>query len=311
MKEGAEMATETGTARGTSTERGTEHGAGRRAETAPAPALRLRGRHWETPSLDGAGWAETAYALRPEETAFVALHLWNVGDVGGPAVPDGFFVDMGTRAAQEESVAIAGRYIAPAIAASRAAGLPIFHVEPAGIALKYDSVRHMLEPEAATPARPAAPRPPEANPGWNRERNERSHGAGYSDWAGWGEMRIMASCDAEPGDQVIVTGAQFDRILRSRGIKNLVYTGFATNMCILDSAAATREMLGFGYRIFLIREATLAVEYPDTFPSRMMTRSALKYFELKIGDTVGFEEYVAACRSVAAGGGAGGGAGGA
>ncbi|HVG98051.1 MAG TPA: isochorismatase family protein [Chloroflexota bacterium] len=283
----------------TTTTISTEHGAGSRV--APAPALRLRGRHWETPSLDGAGWAETPYDLRPEETAFVALHLWNVGDAGGPPVPDGFFVDMGTRAAQEESVAIAGRYIAPAIAASRAAGLPIFHVEPADIALKYDSARHMLEPEAAPPARPAAPRPPEANPGWNRERNERSHGAGYSEWAGWGQMRIMASCDAEPGDQVIVTGAQFDRILRSRGIKNLVYTGFATNMCILDSAAATREMLGFGYRIFLIREATLAVEYPDTFDSRMMTRSALKYFELKIGDTIGFDEYVAACRSVAAG----------
>ena len=87
-------------------------------------------------------------------------------------------------------------------------------------------------------------------------------------------MRILASCDAEPGDQVILTGRQFDRILRQRGIKNLVYTGFATNMCILDSAAATREMLGFGYRIFLIREATLAVEYPETFPTRMMTEAA-------------------------------------
>ena len=123
----------------------TEHGTGSRV--APAPALRLRGRRWETPSLDGAGWAETPYDLRPEETAFVALHLWNVGDAGGPPVPDGFFVDMGTRAAQEELVAIAARYIAPAIAASRAAGLPVFHVEPANIALKYDSARHLLEPE--------------------------------------------------------------------------------------------------------------------------------------------------------------------
>ncbi len=279
------------------------------ARPGPAPRLEVRGRHWETPSLDGAGWVETPYALRPEETGFVALHLWNVGDAGGPAVPDGFFVDMGTRAAQEESVAIAGRYIAPAIAASRAAGVAIFHVEPANIALKYDSVHHMLEPEALQPAPPARPRPPEANRGWNRERNERSHGAGYAAWPGWGEMRIMASCDAEPGDQVILTGAQLDRILRARGIKNLVYTGFATNMCILDSAAATREMLGFGYRIFLIREATLAVEYPETFPTRMMTEAALKYFELKIGDTIGFEEYVAACRSVAAAAGAGRGAG--
>jgi len=112
-------------------------------------------------------------------------------------------------------------------------------------------------------------------------------------------MRILASCDATPEDQVILTGRQFDRILRERGIKNLVYTGFATNMCILDSAAATKEMLSYGYRIFLIREATLAVEYPDTFPTRMMTEAALKFFELKVGDTIGFEEYVRACRAVA------------
>jgi hypothetical protein len=69
-------------------------------------------------------------------------------------------------------------------------------------------------------------------------------------------------------------------------------------MCILDSAAATKEMLSYGYRIFLIREATLAVEYPETFPTRMMTESALKFFELKVGDTIAFDEYIAACRSV-------------
>jgi nicotinamidase-related amidase len=268
---------------------------------APA-ALRVHGRHWETPSLDGAGWVETPYSLDPKETGFVALHLWNVGDVagGGPAIPDGFFVDMGTREAQDESVRIAERFIRPAIDASRAAGLPIFHVEPKNIAMQYDSVRYLLDDEDLDPPRTSRPRPPEANPGWNRERAERSHGAGYNEWDGWQRMRILASCDAEPGDQVILTGRQFDRILRERGIKNLVYTGFATNMCILDSAAATKEMLSYGYRIFLIREATLAVEYPETFPTRMMTESALKFFELKVGDTIAFDEYIAACRAVSA-----------
>ena len=113
-------------------------------------------------------------ALRPrppEETGFVALHLWNVGDAGGPAVPDAYFVDMGTREAQAELVRIAERYIRPAIDASRAAGVPVFHVEPASIALKYDSVRHLLRGgRTLQPPPPAGPRPPEANPGWNRER---------------------------------------------------------------------------------------------------------------------------------------------
>jgi nicotinamidase-related amidase len=227
------------------------------------------------------------------------VHLWNVGDTGGPPIPDGFFVDMGTREAQMESLHIAEQYIAPAIAASRAAGLPIFHVEPAQIALKYDSVHSMLEPEDLDPPRPVRPRPPEANPGWKKARAERSHGPGYAEWEGWQQLRILASCDAAPGDQVILTAAQFDRICRSKGIKNLVYTGFATNMCILDSPAATRDMLGYGYRIFLIREATLAVEYPETFAERLMTRAALKYFELTIGDTISLQQFVEACRAAA------------
>ncbi len=264
-------------------------------------ALRLTGRHWHTPSLDGAGWTETPYDLDPRETGFVALHLWNVGDVagGGPAVPDGYLIDMGLRETQEESVRIAERYIRPAIDASREAGLPIFHVEPATIAMKYDSVHSMLETDELNPPARGHPRPPEANPGWVKERAERTHGRGYNEWDGWQRMRILLSCDAEPGDQVILTGRQFDRILRNKGIKNLVYTGFATNMCILTSAAATQEMLGFGYRIFLIREATLAVEYPETLADRTVTRMALNYFELKVGDSIGFDEYIGACKAVA------------
>ncbi len=256
--------------------------------------LRLVGTHWETPSLDEACWKETEYLLDSARTGFVALHLWNVGEPGGPGIPERFFVDMGSREAQVESVRIAREHIRPAIDAARAAGLSVFHVEPANIALKYPSVHAMLDEEA----KPAAERPPEANSGWILERADRTHGKGYRDWDGWRKMRILSSCEPEPRDQVILTGGQLDRICRSRGIRNLVYAGFATNMCILDSPAATREMLGLGYRIFLIREATLAVEYPDTFPERLMTRAALKYYQQVIGDTVGLAQFLEACRAL-------------
>lgn len=268
--------------------------------TMTAVSFRLLGTHWATPSLDEAGWEEQPYHLVPEETGFVALHLWNVGDPNGPPIPDRFFVDMGSREAQVESVRICERYIRPAIAAARAADLLICHVEPLNIARKYDSHRDLLDDEELNPPPPARPRPPEVNPGWINERYERTHGRGVRDWEGWQQMRIMSSCDVEPGDQVIVTTRQFDRICRTKGIKNLIYTGFATNMCILSSPGATRDMLGHGYRIFLIREATLAVEYPDTFPERLMTRAALKYFQQTVGDTIGFDQYIDACGAVAA-----------
>ena len=110
-------------------------------------ALRVLGTHWSTPNARDAGWAEEAFDLNPAETGFVALHLWNVGDANGPAIPDDYFVDMGIAEGQMESVRICDTYIRPAIAAARAAGLQIFHVEPGNIAMKYDSVHHMLEEE--------------------------------------------------------------------------------------------------------------------------------------------------------------------
>jgi len=57
--------------------------------------------------------------------------------------------------------------------------------------------------------------------------------------------------------------------------------------------------LRYGYRIFLIREATIAVEYPETLDEQLVTQIALKYFMLKVGDTIGFRQFVDACRSVA------------
>lgn len=265
-----------------------------------AAPLRLLGRHWETPNLREAGWRETWHDLVPEETGFVALHLWNIGDPGGPPVPDEFFVGMGLPGNVEESARIAAEVIRPCIAASRVAGIAVFHVEPLIIARKYPSHTYCYdESDLHKRAAAADDLPPEVNPGWVAARHARTHGPGYMEWSGWDQLRILAPCDAAPDDQVIVTAPQFDRVCRERGIKNLVYTGFATNVCILDAPAATKEMLGYGYRVFLIREGTLAVEYPETLADKLVTEVTLKFFERKVGDTVGFGQYVHACRRVA------------
>jgi nicotinamidase-related amidase len=207
---------------------------------------------------------------------------------------------MGLAESHREALRICERYIAPGIATSRAAGLPIFHVEPANIATKYPSHTYLLDDPTPAPPRPA--RPPEAIPGWQQQRSERSHGVGYAAWAGWQQMRIVRCCDADEaqGDQVVVTGAQFDRILRQRGITNLIYAGFKADMCILSAEGGMQQMLSYGYRVFLIREATLGTEDDESFPRRLGTAVALKYIELKVGDTISFDQYVAACRDVAA-----------
>jgi hypothetical protein len=144
--------------------------------------LRLLGRHWETPDLRRAGWRETWYDLVPEETGFVAVHLWNLGEPNGPPIPDRFFVGMGLPGNVEESARIAAAVIRPSIAASRQAGVAVFHVEPPIIARKYPSHRYLLDEDDLRTEAPAAGRPPEANPGWITARHERTHGPGYTRW---------------------------------------------------------------------------------------------------------------------------------
>ena len=91
---------------------------------------------------------------------------------------------------------------------------------------------------------------------------------------------------------MIVTTEQFDSWLRRRGITTLIYTGFTTNLCILDSPAATKAMAELGYKCVILREATLAVEFPDTIEERLNTRVALRYIEAWVGYTASVKDFV-------------------
>ena len=253
-------------------------------------SLSLLGRHWHTPSLDRAGWREESLSFPPSEVGLVAMHLWNVGDAGGPPIPDQYFLDMGMRKTQEESLRVAEGCIRPAIHAARRAGVAVLHVEPEKIACKYPQ----YSPAAAPPS-PSPQSPPEPNPGWRKERLNRSHGRDYAEWEGWEQMRIIGCCEAEKDDPVVATTEQLDRVCRERGIKVLVYTGFAANMCVLDAGGGARHMGNLGYRVYLVREATLAVEYPDTFDDRTMTRAAIRFFQQVVGDTLGLDQFVEGC----------------
>jgi nicotinamidase-related amidase len=230
--------------------------------------------------------------LDPRQTAFIELHCWNVGFSDGPPPPREYWVDMGSIENHEIGSEIVYNRIKPALDASRAAGLTVFHVQPPNIAEKHPQSRYMLEPQT-----PPSPKP-EAIPGYRKARAEKVHGPGYMDWEGWKALDVPKVVYPQPDENVIVTGAQFDRILREKGILNLIYTGFATNLCILDSAAAMKEMASYGYRCILIRDCTMAVEFQDTVKDLLNTKVATRYIEAWVGSTIALSEYLAACRDL-------------
>jgi len=228
------------------------------------------------------------WRLDLERTAFIELHCWNVGVPGGLQVPEDYWVFMGSPANHGRMAGIVVEVIQPCLRAARAAGMPTVHVQPEGVAARYPALRPQWSPTASRPASPAPPPVSNHAP----ERAERVHGAGYLQWAGWENLDLAPCLAPTPADVVVASTAEFDAWLREREVTTLIYTGFAANLCILSSPAAMAAMNGLGYRCALLREATLAIEFPDQ-PERLHTEATLRYVEAWVGYTASAGDFLA------------------
>ena len=252
--------------------------------------LNLTGRYFRPIPLDRAGYETEPVALEASKTALVAMHCWNIGCEGGPAIDPDYFVGMGSLESFREAERIMRECIRPAMDAAREAGVLVCHVESELIARRH--------PEALVDAETPLPlsQGPPVVAGWRKQMEDRVHGKDYptrSPLAGMDRARIVRPL---PGEPFVYQTSQLDRALRRYGIENLIYAGFATDMCVLRAPGGIEPMAPFEYRLFLMRDATVGVECPDTFAERNATRWAIRYFETHFGDTVLGEEFIQACR---------------
>jgi nicotinamidase-related amidase len=282
--------------------------------------LAITTRHWRLYNPEEySGPVDVERTFDLERTAFVPLHIWNVGLPGGPEYPiDRFAPFMCT----PEDTLIAHEVIAdvivPCLEAARGAGMTVCHVEIDLIANRYpissyewrptDVPDHFIKwtenPEKLIQSRVADEELhggenlvwEDAVPGWWLERAELVHGPGHRDWEGGEILDRPDSCKPIDGEYVITTSAQFDRILRKLGIINLVYVGFTTQGFIQVSEGAIGPMNDRGYRCMLVREGTHAVEFADTRAERLMTKYALRVVENRYGFTIGAENFIDACK---------------
>jgi hypothetical protein len=63
------------------------------------------------------------------------------------------------------------------------------------------------------------------------------------------------------GDYVLPLGDEYyiKTLLAKRGIKKLIYVGYATNMCVMHRGLGILKMLEHGYDISIVKGATLAI----------------------------------------------------
>ena len=258
--------------------------------------LVLKGRYYRTIPVTSPGYEEEELGLDADRTALVVLHCWNIGCPDGPDVDPNYCVGMGFPGTFSEAYRIMRDVIRPCMDAARRAGVLVCHVESAQIAERHPEAR-----EDAEPPDPSFPLPPPVVPGYREKIIARSHGKDYATRSPYARMDRAEVVAPLPGEPFVYMTGQFDRILRRRGIENLIYTGFAADMCVLNAPGGIVPMAERGYRVYLVRDATLGVEFPDTIEDRLATRWAVRFFESHYGDTVTSQEFIRACERLVEG----------
>ncbi len=245
--------------------------------------LELSARYYRSLPVDRPGYEEKTLSLPVGKTALVALHCWNIGCSDGPPVDLDYCVGMGWPQATEEAARIMAEVIRPAMDAARSVGLHVCHVETDWMDHQYPEIatRRSSETEDVHPHR--------------RAMLDRAHGRDYMTKSPLANMRraeIVSPRDDEP---LVFYSDQLDSYLRDHGVDTLIYTGFATDMCILGAEGGARAMVARGYRSVLVRDATLGVETPESFPQRLATNYGIHIFEWSLGYGTTFDQFRTAC----------------
>jgi len=266
---------------------------------AKGDALVLTTRYFRTRPIDSQGYETETFRLDPRKTAVVAMHLWDIGAEGGPAVDRSFFVGMGIEATTREADRIVREVIKPVIAAARRAGLLVCHVTHEWIGRRDPRAQKHGGGQADEASLAVSPggeeRGYEAVPGWRKGIEERAYGKDFLTKSPLARMNESRAVDILPGEPYVYQTDLLRRLFKERGIENIIYTGFATDVCVLRADGGIEPMAGESYRVFLMRDATVGVEFQDTFEARRSTQYAIRFFEVNFGNSLLSADFITAC----------------
>ncbi|HOX37625.1 MAG TPA: cysteine hydrolase family protein [Candidatus Brocadiia bacterium] len=258
--------------------------------------LKIPGRRYRTLPITSPGYEDITLDLDLDKTALAVMHCWNIGCECGPAWHPDYWVGMGFPQTIEEAGRIMREVIKPAMEAARRAGLSIAHIESEFIGMKHPEAQKGLIPPKppSEPSSKCEPGPGPRVPGYVQSIVDSKHGRDYANNGPYSKMDRAKIVEPLPGEIYAFRTDQLDRLLRERGIENLLYTGFATDMCVLNAPGGLLPMFSLGYRVHLVRDATIGVEFPDTFEERLSTRWGIRFHESHFGDSLASADLIAA-----------------
>lgn len=90
----------------------------------------------------------------------------------------------------------------------------------------------------------------------------------------------------------------FYAYLKRKGIKNLIYAGFATNWCVLGRPIGIIEASKRGFNIILVRDASIAFETPESLDGEWAHKMAVNLVEIHWGWTTTVDEFKEAVQAM-------------
>ena len=201
----------------------------------------------QTPKTTGRnGWrvVEEEVVWQPSETAIIIVDMWNKHWSWGAT----------------ERVDIMAPRMNSVINTARNQGIQIIHA-PSDTMDFYDGYparAWVLDvPYAEMPdpiEHPDPPQPVDSSDGGSDTGEEN----GYKAW-----HRQHAAIEIQDGDAISDNGQEVYNVFMQKGIKNLLYMGVHTNMCVLGRSFAIKAMVRSGqFNVALVRDLTDAMYNP-------------------------------------------------
>lgn len=214
------------------------------------------------------GWTSEAMDLDLDSSALLLMHLPDAGlrpelrfapDCPRPDL-------LGTAEWVPRTMDLVTESLPPLVAAARAAKLQIVHIAMHNWYAKDfpQRQRSIAEAGPAPAASPElAPLADESYEQWTAERTRRIFPAMVAKPdAPWGIPDNLFPKSVEPSgdDLVAVHTWELHRLMKARGIVNLIYTGWALNWCLWFSPCGMLDMERLKYRPYAVRGACVAIE---------------------------------------------------
>lgn len=84
----------------------------------------------------------------------------------------------------------------------------------------------------------------------------------------------------------------FAKLLRKSGIDTLIYSGFASNICVVGRELGIIPMKPKGFRLFFVPEASAAVEDKDSWHSGDLHKATTTIISQAFGELIDLEEFL-------------------